>query len=83
MVGDKGGIEELEEKYNLKTLPKRKMLPERQPELFLICVIEFVFPDINTAFGIRRIHVHDTAYLENLTPIDTFYKFLNTAYPDF
>nr|GFA31355.1 importin-beta domain, armadillo-type fold protein [Tanacetum cinerariifolium] len=32
-------------------------------------------------FGVRRIHAHDTAYLENLTCIDTFYRFLNTAYP--
>nr|GEW12344.1 hypothetical protein [Tanacetum cinerariifolium] len=52
-------LKEAEEKSNLKTSLKRKVLLGRQPR-----------------FGIRRIHAHDTAYLENLTRIDSNYRVL-------
>ncbi|GJY26604.1 hypothetical protein Tco_0401330 [Tanacetum coccineum] len=42
--------EEAEEKSNLKTLLKRKVLAGRQPILFLFYFIESVFPDIDMAF---------------------------------
>ncbi|GKA03814.1 putative ribonuclease H-like domain-containing protein [Tanacetum coccineum] len=43
------------EKSNLKTWMKIKVLPGRQPVLFLIYFIESVFPDINTAYPLHTI----------------------------
>ncbi|GJR43338.1 hypothetical protein Tco_1311441 [Tanacetum coccineum] len=42
----------------------------------IFCNMDEGWLETRAEFGIRRIHAHDTAYLANLTRLDTFYRFL-------